>query len=240
VHDPEELTPFKELPGPVLLDPGGQVAHLMRVTVTPAGYHVDKDRRTTGPLLTGPLALLAAARGAPPPDATGPPPAVIPLPAPPSFTLTPLQPGEMAPDFTLPAVTGGVWSLREARGEALALVFTDPGCPPCAPLMADLKWVDPAGIVVIGRGDAAANRRVTETAGLAMPVLVQRDREVARSYRTLETPAAYLINAEGAIAAGPAIGADAVMTLIAQGEKDRRRGLGNAGTARVPAETGLG
>jgi peroxiredoxin len=240
VNDPKDLAPFTGLPGPVLLDPDGQVASLTRVTATPAGYSVDEGRRTVGPLLTGPAALLAAARGEPLAEFTEPPLAVTPMPSPPSFTLTPLQPGDVAPDFTLPTVTGDAWSLRDQRGSALALVFSDPDCPPCAPLMAGLKWVDQSGIVLIGRGDAAANRQIAETAGLSMPVLLQQNREVARSYRTLETPAAYLIDARGAIAAGPAIGADEVLALLARRGENPFRGISTARVALVPSGADVG
>jgi hypothetical protein len=47
---------------------------------------------------------------------------------------------------------------------------------------------------------------------------VQRGREVARAYGTLDTPAAFIIDAAGAVAAGPAIGADAVLALIAEND----------------------
>jgi peroxiredoxin len=216
IGDPQRCHPFGGLPGWVLLDPPGQVAHLMRVTATPAGYLTDAGRRTVGGLLRGPAALLAAARGEPVPDERDLPRAVSAIPDAPTFTLTPLPPGTVAPNFTLPTVNGGEWSLIDHRGAPLTLVFSDPGCPPCAALLAKLGQHDTTGMVLVSRGDAEENRWVAESAGLTAPVLLQRSREVARDYRVLETPAAYRIDEGGAIAAGPAIGAEEVLALIAR------------------------
>jgi peroxiredoxin len=214
VNNREDLLPFRALPGPVLLDPEGQVARLMRVSMTPSGYQIGSERRTVGPLLAGPAALLAAARGEPVDESATLPQAVTPLPRSLPASLVPLPSGAPAPAFTVPLAAGGEWSLRAHRGQPLTLIFSDPDCPPCATLLTELSGRDTTGIVLVSRGDAAQNRHLTETAGLAVPVLMQRHREVARSYQTLETPAAYLIDARGAIAAGPAIGTEEVLALI--------------------------
>ncbi|MGH2617858.1 MAG: peroxiredoxin family protein, partial [Thermomicrobiales bacterium] len=79
-EDREAPVPFVDLGGPVLLDPHGQVARLMRVPLTPAGYLVDETRRTIGALLVGPRSLIAAARGEPLADLESPPQAVTPIP----------------------------------------------------------------------------------------------------------------------------------------------------------------
>lgn len=61
--DPAMTALWRRLPCHVLRDPDGQVARLTRVSATPAGYRVDGGRRTSGPLLVGPAALLATAQG---------------------------------------------------------------------------------------------------------------------------------------------------------------------------------
>jgi peroxiredoxin len=215
VDAPDDLASFAGLPGPVLLDPSGQVARLARVGVTPAGYRVEA-RRTVGPPLRGPLALLAAARGEAVAELGAEPAAVSPLlPAPARPQPPPI--GTIAPDFTLPLATGGEWSLRAHRGRPLTLVFSAPGCPPCARVLDVLGRREPSGIVLVSRGDAE-DHRAFAAEGWAAPVLVQRGREVARAYGTLDTPAAFIIDAAGAVAAGPAIGADAVLALIAEND----------------------
>ena len=47
----------------------------------------------------------------------------------------------------------------------------------------------------------ASARQTAAPIGLAPPVLVQRGREVARAYGTLETPSAFVIDASGTIVA---------------------------------------
>ena len=225
VGDAHALSPFSVLPGLVLLDPSGQLASLTHLTVTPAGYLVDEQRRTTSRLLTGLPALLAAARGEFPPASPAPPLAVSPLPRQ-VLPLPPLPIGASAPDFTLPTLAGDPWSPGERRGQPFILVFSDPDCLPCAPLLARLGQERDDGIVVISRGDAGLNQRAATRAGITVPVLLQRNREVARAYGLLDTPAAYAIDARGRIAAGPAIGEEAVVGLIAG--RDANASPGNA------------
>ena len=101
-------------------------------------------------------------------------------------------------------------------------MFSDPGCPPCLPLLAALAERPDSRVVVISRGDAADNAPAARSAGLTAPVLLQRTREVARAYGVLETPAAFQIDAAGRIVAGPAIGAEAVLDLLAEATNGER------------------
>jgi peroxiredoxin len=229
--------PFSELPGLVLLDTHEQVARLMRIKETPSGYRIGADRRTVGLRVSGPVELLAAARGETPPSGGGghggeqgppsgegeaitaeedTPTAVTPLPARPSSRLTPLPPGTPAPDFTLPLLGGGEWSLGAQRGAAVALLFADPSCPPCQTLLAALRGCEAPGLVIVSHGHSAEIRRLVEERGITPPVLLQRRREVARAFGTLETPAAFLIDADGVIVGGPAVGKEAVLALFVQ------------------------
>lgn len=208
---------------PLLLDGEGQAARLMRVTVTPAGYRIDQGRQTVGPLLVGPAALLAAARGEIPEGSPPVPFAFTPLPKRDGVALAPLGPGDDAPRFTLPTTEGAEWPLAAHLGRPMGLLFADPGCPPCRTLLEELSHRDTEGLVVVSRGDAEANRRLGAILGPAATVLVQQDRAVARAFRTLETPAAYMIDARGAIAAGPALGKKEVLALIDHTENGAAR-----------------
>jgi peroxiredoxin len=222
VNDPESLALVAGVPGLVLFDPHGQVARLMRVTATPSGYLVDEHRRTLGPRLEGPTALLGAARGDSIENPVALPPTVTPI-LRKSALPSPLLTGAKAPPFSLPVLTGGDWSLQEHRGQPLALIFSDPECPPCATLLHELARRNTTGVVVISRGDPGENARLAAASGLTLPQLLQQSREVARIFGTLETPAAYIIDETGAIAAGPGIGTEEVLTLIAL--KGRKREL---------------
>lgn len=221
---------------PVLLDGEGQTARLMRVGVTPAGYRVDPGRQTVGPLLTGPAALLAAARGEGVDEEAAEPLAFTPLPKL-DAAREPPGPGDIAPRFTLPTTEGVPWRLDARVGRPFGVVFADPGCPPCRRLLAELSRRDRAGLVVVSRGDVEANRRLSAALGPGATVVVQRNREVARAWSTLETPAAYLIDAHGAVAAGPALGAKEVLALIDRTGNDAAMGETRR-AARSPALAG--
>jgi len=112
-------------------------------------------------------------------------------------------------------LAGGTWSLAGQRGAPVILLFSDPACPPCRSLLATLAIPPTRSVVIVSRGDSDENRQLVQETGLAAPVLLQEGREVARLFRTLETPAAYAIDARGVIVAGPAIGAEAIVHLIA-------------------------
>jgi peroxiredoxin len=234
VDDTEAWEPFGGLPGPVLLDGHRQVARLMRVTATPSGYLVDDGRKTAGRLLAGPAILLAAARGQVVTEGDEAALASTPLPRHASTARKPLAVGSIAPDFTLPTVDGDEWSLAAHRGEPLTLLFSDPDCPPCAALLAALgqRSQNRMGMVIVSRGDAEENRQLVAATGITAPVLIQRQREVARAFRTLETPAAYRIGVRGEIVAGPAVGMDTILILLEDGSSgSMNRGVSGAGSA---------
>jgi len=71
---------------------------------------------------------------------------------------------------------------------------------------------------VVGRGSAEENRRKAQQYGMEFPVLLQdRKWRVSKAYDILATPAAFLIGEDGVIARGPAVGRDAILTLVRNG-----------------------
>jgi hypothetical protein len=209
VESPALLAAFEGLPGWLVLDARGQMARLLRISVTPAGYLVDARRCTASPLLIGPEALLAAVRGAMTQEQPMLPTAFTPLPEPTGHHARrpPLGPGDEAPDITLPLLSGGTWSLRARRGHPLTILFSDPGCPPCQKLLAKLPTIDNNRLVIVSQGNAAPAIEGAQ-------VVVQQSRETARAFGVLQTPAAYAIDAAGIITAGPGIGIDAALAII--------------------------
>jgi peroxiredoxin len=226
--DPRRLAPFTGLPGLVVHDAGGQAVRLLRVSVTPAGYLVDGQRRTTSRLLLGPEALLAAARGAAATAAPAHPAAVTPITGDGIRAAAgeSLGPGDNAPEFTLPLLDGGTWSLRAQRGQPVTLLFSDPGCPPCWEMLDALGARGAAVSAIVGRGDAGEIRQLCAERGITAPVLMQHGREVARAFGTLQTPAAFVIDAAGTIAAGPGIGVIEALAVIAASDLARADGPG--------------
>jgi peroxiredoxin len=145
--------------------------------------------------------------------------------------------GAPAPDFILLTISGETWSPRDMRGQPFALVFSDPECPPCVPFLARLAQVGDAGVVLVSRGDAERNRRAAAQAGITAPVLLQRNREMARAFGLLDTPSAYAIDAEGRIAAGPAIGEEEVLSLMSHAYAHLSNGPSRGMWERTPAVT---
>jgi peroxiredoxin len=130
-----------------------------------------------------------------------------------------LPPGTAAPNFNLLALDGKRHSLTEFRGRPVLLVFSDPNCGPCQELGPELAQRDREAtggprIVLISRGDPAANRAKADQHGLRGPILLQKQWEVSKAYAMFATPVAYLIDERGVIAREVAIGIDAIRALL--------------------------
>jgi peroxiredoxin len=136
-----------------------------------------------------------------------------------------LKAGTPAPVFQLPDLQGRMVSLQEYRGRRVLLFFSDPQCGPCDELAPQLVRLhrerahDGLGVIVVGRGSAEENRRKAEQHGMEFPVLLQDKKwKVSKQYDMLATPAAFLIAEDGMIAKEPAVGRDAIMALVRNGE----------------------
>jgi peroxiredoxin len=68
----------------------------------------------------------------------------------------------------------------------LLLVFSDPACGPCnelAPRLQDLHRQMPGlAVLMVSRGDPAANRAKRAEHGLTFPIVLQRHWEISRRY----------------------------------------------------------
>ena len=127
--------------------------------------------------------------------------------------------GEPAPSFALPDLDGRRVSLEEllAPGRGLVLVFTDPACGHCDPLLPALGGAGrerATPVVVVSRGSHAENAARAQEHGIA-PLLLQEDFEVAEAYRVFGFPAAITIDSAGRIDGARAGGATAVAELLA-------------------------
>src|SRR3954471_19802346 len=137
-----------------------------------------------------------------------------------------LAPGTAAPEFRLPRLDGGEATLADYAGRRLLLVFSDPSCAPCMALLPRLseavKQTDVA-VLVISRGDADVNQRKLAEAQVNLPVALQAHWEISRLYAKFVTPVAYLIDEQGRIAADPAEGGTAILTLLSTGGSELRQ-----------------
>ena len=103
----------------------------------------------------------------------------------------PLQPGDLAPDFTLPDTDGNLVSLSALRGQQVVLYFyprdNTPGCTKEACGFRD-AYADyqAQGVVVLGVSldDAKAHAKFTQKYQLPFPLLCDTDATVATAYES--------------------------------------------------------
>jgi peroxiredoxin/uncharacterized membrane protein YphA (DoxX/SURF4 family) len=140
---------------------------------------------------------------------------VAPPPPPPSGLLV----GAPAPEFALPDLSGDTVSLTALRetGKSLLLVFTDPKCEACEQLVPELAQIgeerrQDLTVAVIGRGKARDNKKFSLLDPI--PVLLQRDNEVAEAFNVQGTPSAVLIRPDGLIGSKTAAGTEEIQELL--------------------------
>jgi peroxiredoxin len=128
-----------------------------------------------------------------------------------------LEVGAEAPDLVLTDVDGRERRLGEFRGQPHVLAFFSTHCGYCkemAPQFSDLP-VDSPRFVLISSGDPAELRSLASEHDWKFDVLVEdADWRAFKSYEPVGTPSAYLVDAEGKIAAQLAVGSPAVLQLL--------------------------
>jgi peroxiredoxin Q/BCP len=100
-----------------------------------------------------------------------------------------IEPGQAAPDFTLPDQDGNAVALSQLRGKTVVLYFypkaDTPGCTTQACGVRDhAAEYDAAGAVVLGvsRDSVPRLRAFADKHGLAFPLLSDEDHAVAEAY----------------------------------------------------------
>ena len=129
--------------------------------------------------------------------------------------------GEPVPEFELPEIGGARRSLADllAPGAPFALLFSDPECAACGPLLdrlGDLGAIGGDGleVVLVTRGTAEAER--TRLNGHApATVLLQEAHEVADLLGVPAVPSAFVVDAGGRAATELVSGQEAIEALIA-------------------------
>ena len=125
-----------------------------------------------------------------------------------------------APPFALPDLDGRIVSLDDllAGGRGALLVFTDPECGACEPLLPVLGADHDPPLALISRGSPADNRAKAAEHGIA-PVLLQDEFEVSQASGAFGLPAAVRVDPDGRVAGAPAMGAQDVAALLFGGER---------------------
>lgn len=126
-----------------------------------------------------------------------------------------LAAGEPAPEFVLLDLAGHPVALSDFRGEQVLVLFWNPGCGFCRRTLNDLRtWEgnrseDAPSLLVVSSGDMQANQELS----LSSTVVLDAGFVTGRSFGANGTPSAVLVDAEGQIASGVAVGAAAIWEL---------------------------
>jgi thiol-disulfide isomerase/thioredoxin len=125
-------------------------------------------------------------------------------------------PGQPAPDVQLTTLDGEESPLSEQLAGRTAVLFWNPSCGFCQRMLPDLKRFaeappeDAPGIVVVSAGSPEENREM----GLDAPVLLDGSFATGNAFGATGTPSAVLLDEEGRVASGIAVGAPAVLELV--------------------------
>jgi thiol-disulfide isomerase/thioredoxin len=124
--------------------------------------------------------------------------------------------GKDAPVVELNDLDGAPVKLADFAGHPTAVLFWNPGCGFCQRMVDDLKnWEanPPEGapkLLVVSTGDADRNREL----GLKSSTVLDSGFSVGRAFGASGTPSAVLVDAEGKIASGLAVGGPTVISLL--------------------------
>lgn len=135
---------------------------------------------------------------------------------------SPSYAGTLVPAFAHPDLDGREVSLDGllAEGRELLLVFSDPGCHACNPVLPEVARLqhepgDGPLPIVMSLGDPEINRVKASEHGLER-VLIQPDFDLARLLGVSGMPGAVLVDRSGRVAAEPAQSTDAVRALLVE------------------------
>ncbi len=201
------------LKSPILLDSGFTVGRAFGASGTPSAVLVDAEGKIASGLAVGGPTVISLLRNEAPQNLLDPS-AEAELDAPPAPRG--VQVGGKAPAVKLPDLEGKEVNLEEIRNGRTALLFWNPGCGFCQRLVDDLKgWEKekPAGapeLVLISTGSAESNREH----GLDSTILLDQGFRTGEAFGASGTPSAIVIDAQGNVASGLAVGGPDVMNLL--------------------------
>jgi methylamine dehydrogenase accessory protein MauD len=193
----------------VLLQKDREVSLSYGVAGTPSAVLLRADGTIASPLAQGAeqIRALVAPLSVPAPSPAGN--GAVPAPA--------TKLGEPVPPMQFPDLAGKTVALAGSGGRETLLLFWDPGCGFCQQMIADVKALEARlkdngpRLVLVSTGTVEVNR----ASGFRSPVLLDQSFAAGRALGVMGTPSAVLVDREGKVASGVAVGAPAVLDLAA-------------------------
>ncbi len=153
------------------------------------------------------------------------------------------------PAFRLPDLAGETVALEDFRGQRVLLVHWNFKCGFCESIAPELSRLEASfqkrnvQLVLLSYGDVASNQAQAAAHGLKCRILLLKDSETPGPFQHLGTPAAYLLDEQGRVAAHLAVGAERVPALARQAAgietSPSAAGKGRPQRRRVPSERPL-
>lgn len=113
--------------------------------------------------------------------------------------------GFLAPDFTVPTLSGESFTLSDQRGRPVVINFWATWCPPCRAEIpffqaAARKYNGQVSVVGVDDGEPAALvASFVNEMGMAYPIPLDEDSAVSRAYRVNSLPTTFFVDAEGVV-----------------------------------------
>lgn len=211
----------------VLLQEDWEVSEAYQVAGTPSAVIVEPDGKVGSPVAGGSIAiesLVAQIVGAPRPELPVQPQQAQGDPCPNcgqvhadnghAASAGP-KIGEPAPEIMLPSLGGKTIELKDFKGQKTLVLFWNPGCGFCQQMLDDLKELESnrlegaPTLLVVSTGTQEANKDMN----LRSPVVLDQQFSAGSAFGASGTPSAVLVDSEGKVASGLAVGAPAVLAL---------------------------
>jgi hypothetical protein len=128
--------------------------------------------------------------------------------------------GDALASFTLPDLDCTATTIPDGSSARTLLVNWSPSCGFCAGIASELADQQQAllakdtALVLVASGDISSNVALLETSGLRCTTLLRNEQaNYSDPFRSLGTPVALLVDADGRVSAPPAFGAEQVRSL---------------------------